>query len=92
MQKILRSYDEPDHHLVGCYDEEKLVGVVGLQVDGNHGVIKHIAVLEPYRNQGIGKSLITELLKRFHLKSLEAETDEEGRGFYEKCGFNCSPL
>lgn len=92
VEKILGSYDEPDHHLFGSYDGEKLVGMIGLQVDANHGVIKHIAVLDSYRNQEIGKTLITEALKRFHLNSLEAETDEEGRGFYEKCNFKCSPF
>jgi len=92
VQKILESYDEPDHHLLGSYDKEKLVGVIGLQVDGNHGIIKHIAVEDTYQKKGIGKTIVTEALKRFHLKSLEAETDEEGREFYEKCGFTITPF
>lgn len=89
VQEILGAYDESDHHLLGYYSENRLVGLIGLQVNESHGVIKHIAILKFYQNQGIGKALITEALNCFHLKSLEAETDEEGKGFYEKCDFNC---
>ena len=43
VQKILTSYDEPDHHLLGYYDKEKLVGFIGLYTNEDHGIIRHIA-------------------------------------------------
>ncbi len=92
VQKILESYDEPNHHLLGCYNEDKLVGVIGLQVDGNHGIIKHIAVLETYQKRRIGKALIREAITYLKIKTCEAETDEEGKGFYEKCDFTITPF
>ena len=87
VQEILISYDEPDHHLLGYYSEGKLVGLIGLQTHETHGIIKHIAVEEAYQKQGIGKTLITEAINDLGLKTCESETDEEGKGFYEKCGF-----
>ncbi len=92
IQKTLKSYNEHAHHFMGAYSEENLVGIVGLHIHETHGIIKHIAILESYQKQGIGKALITEVIKHFQLITCEVETDEEGRGFYEKCGFTCSPF
>ena len=90
VQKILASYAESDHYLLGYYSEGKLVGLIGLQTKETHGVIKHIAVLKSSQKQGIGKMLIMKAIKQFQLKVCKAETDEEGKGFYEKCGFTIS--
>jgi GNAT superfamily N-acetyltransferase len=89
VQQVLASYKKPDHHFLGYYNEEKLAGFIGLHINCSHGIIKHIAVLESYQTQGIGKVLITEAINLFHLNTCEAETDEVGKGFYEKCDFEC---
>lgn len=90
VHQILDAYDEPNHYLLGCYNEDKFVGLIGLQTKETHGIIKHVAVLKTYRNQGIGKALIIEAMSYLKLKTCEAETDEEGKGFYEKCNFECN--
>lgn len=89
VQHILLSYKESDHHLLGYYNEDRLIGLIGLQANETHGIIKHIAVLNSYQRQGIGKALIMAGLNQFQLTICEAHTDEEGKGFYEKCGFKC---
>lgn len=91
-QKTLDAYGEPDHHLLGGFNEANLIGLIGFQTRKTHGIIKHIAVLIPYQSQGIGKALITEAMSYLKLKTCEVETDEEGKGFYEKCNFECNPF
>ncbi len=71
---------------------KKVQKIIGLQIHKNHGIIKHIALLKAYQNQGIGKVLITQAIKDLSFKTCEIETDAEGKDFYEKCGFNCNPF
>lgn len=89
IQETLSAYQQPDHSLIGCRVDGKLVGILGAKMKDNMATIHHIAVLAAYRGQGIGKLLIQELLKRFAIGFLFAETDNEAVGFYEKCGFTC---
>lgn len=86
---VLTSYNVVDHHLIGGFIGSKLVSVIGLHVEDDRCIIKHIAVLEEHRNKGIGKQIIRYAAEFFSLQFLTAETDDEARGFYEKCGFSC---
>jgi ribosomal protein S18 acetylase RimI-like enzyme len=90
VKKILAIYEDPNHPLLGCFNEDNLIGLIGLQTKKTHGIITHIAVLNLYQNQGIGKTLITEAISCWKLATCEAETDEDGKGFYEKTGFTCT--
>lgn len=92
IQAIIASYKTLDHFLLGYYKKKKLLGLIGLQVKGDEGIIKHISVLKTHRTQGIGRMLISEAIKQFHLKSIESETDEEAVEFYLKCNFTISPF
>lgn len=90
VKKILATYDNPNNHLLGCFNEDNLIGLIGLQIRETHGIIKHIAVLKPYQKQGIGKALIKKTVNYWKLNTCEAETDEGEKGFYEKCNFECN--
>jgi ribosomal protein S18 acetylase RimI-like enzyme len=92
IREALNAYQRPDHSLLGCRVDGKLVGILGAKMKDNMATIQHIAVLAAYRRQGIGKLLIHELLKQFSIGFLFAETDTEAIGFYEKCGFTCKPF
>jgi len=89
VREALSAYQQLDHSLIGCRVDSKLVGILGAKTKDNMATIQHIAVLTAYRRQGIGKLLIQELLKRFAIGFLFAETDIEAVGFYEKCDFAC---
>ena len=66
---------------------------MGLKMEGpGKAIIQHLAVFKRYQNQGIGRALIQEAIKRFHLNLLKAETDEESVNFYRKCGFSTAPF
>ena len=86
---VITSYDVLGHHLIGGFISGQLIAVIGLYIEDGHGVIRHIAVHDGHRNQGIGMRIITYVLEFFSLQNLTAETDDEARRFYEKCGFSC---
>lgn len=93
VKKVLKQYSSPDYNLLGCFVEDKLIGIIGLQLkDQTKGIIQHIAILKPHQNKGMGRALIQEALNRFHLESLEAETDEESVKFYSKMAFTITPI
>ena len=92
IQETLRAYQRADHSLIGCRVDGKLVGILGAKMKDNMATIQHMAVLAAYRHQGIGKLLVEELLNRFAIGFVFAETDDEAVGFYRKCDFTCKPF
>ncbi|MFO2901772.1 GNAT family N-acetyltransferase, partial [Legionella pneumophila serogroup 1] len=89
MEQVLLSYTQSGQHLVGAFLKNDLVGVIGLHLEESFAIIRHIAVIEVYRNQGIGKNMLMYVLNHFSIQMLRAETDDEAYGFYQQCGFRC---
>ena len=58
---------DPDLFLVADCNGEVIGTVLG-GFDGRRGIVYHLAVSEPYREKGIGESLMTELEVRLHRK------------------------
>lgn len=77
-------------YLVSAWDDRQLVGIGNAISDGFLVVYyPHLLVHPDYQGQGIGKTLMEMLKKRyegFHMQILVA--DGEAIAFYEKCGFN----
>lgn len=66
------------------------VGTARLKLGDNFSKIERVCILKEYRNKGVGKVLIEELINYSHNKNiyeihLGAQT--QAMGFYEKCGF-----
>lgn len=53
------------HHLIGVFIGNDLVGIIGIHVNDRNGIVKHIAVLEEHRNQGIAKKMINHVVSYF---------------------------
>lgn len=63
-------------------------GLIGLRATGPGAAeITHIAVRPIWRGQGIGRSMVHELITREGLQELSAETDGEAAPFYRRLGF-----
>lgn len=86
---ILESYNYKNHCLIGAIINDKLVGAIGIKLNKNTATIKHISVLEEFRNQGIAKKLIQHVIEHFSLEIVTAETDKDAVGFYRSLGFKC---
>ncbi len=79
---------DPDLFLV-AENKGTIVGTVMGGFDGRRGLVYHLAVTEPYREQGIGSLLMTELEKRLSAKGclrcylLVTQDNETTIRFYE---------
>jgi amino-acid N-acetyltransferase len=81
------------HYFVVREDDGRVVGVAGLEVHGEYGLLRSVAVDEDYRGQGLAASLVEaamERARRVELRSVYLLTTG-ARGYFEKHGFADCP-
>jgi amino-acid N-acetyltransferase len=69
--------------------DNTLIGCIGLERHGDHGLLRSFAVVDGFRNQGIGRVLYNGILKyalQFHIKSLHLLTNTAAE-YFTKQGF-----
>lgn len=84
LQKTIKEYEvNPNHHLFLWRDDDVL-GAIGVKTDDDYAVIEHISVNPSFRNLGIGKKMITGIIKLYEeeFTIIPSEITEE---FYTKC-------
>ena len=75
------------------FDEDNISGIIVVQkIDREAYEIIDIDVDSDYRKQGIASKLIDYIIKKFKIKTLFVETDDDTVGFYGKYGFINSEL
>jgi GNAT superfamily N-acetyltransferase len=89
IKQILKSYNLKNHYIIGGFLDNKLVGIIGNEINNNSAIIKHLSVLSEFRNQSIGSKLIQYISNYFSLKIIKTETDEDAIMFYQTLGFKC---
>lgn len=73
--------------------DEKVVGVIIAGNDGRRGYIYHTAVNPDYRNQGIGRKLVDNVMIALEKEGINKvalvvfERNEVGNSFWENTGF-----
>jgi len=87
IQDVIRSYQAPNHEVVGAFLDDLLVGMIGIFYNSNLITIRHISIISDYQKCGIGKLLINEIKKKKN--PIIVETDAESVLFYKKLGFSC---
>jgi ribosomal protein S18 acetylase RimI-like enzyme len=95
MERVCAEYRTSiDRVLLGVEDEGgRLVGCIGLILGPEAAaVVKNIAVRPDRRGQGVGRALLSEVIARFGLTALVAETDANAVDFYRRCGFSVESL
>lgn len=84
---------------ISVFDEDKCIGI-GRIVGDNilKGMLTDIMVLKEYQGKGIGKLIVTSLIKELENKvengdcfQLEASPTANNREFYIKCGMKYKP-
>jgi ribosomal protein S18 acetylase RimI-like enzyme len=90
IETVLDSYHLDKRILIGCFLNERLVGVIGIESHRDTLKILHLSVRANLRNQGIGRELIIEAAKQLRPTLIYAETDGDSIGFYQKLGFICA--
>jgi GNAT superfamily N-acetyltransferase len=88
-------FDRSGETVLGCFDEDMLVAVGGLNIDPfagdpKTGRIRRIYVRREWRRKGIGRDLVTALIEEarrsFRFVRLRAENPDAAR-VYERLGF-----
>jgi ribosomal-protein-alanine N-acetyltransferase len=93
-EEYLRSLAESgsDSFLVGI-EENRVVGYVSALVRGKDAHVASIAVLKDYRRRGVGRALMSELIKSLklhHIRTVSLEVRNSNTSairFYEGLGF-----
>ncbi len=84
--------------LLGAFADGRLVGVGGLNIDpylslNDVGRVRHVYVLEGWRDKGLGRALVDRLLSEargvFNEVRLRTETGGAAN-FYIRCGFSAA--
>jgi GNAT superfamily N-acetyltransferase len=92
-------FDGPGETLMGGLDEGLLVAVGGLNLDPfagrpDMGRIRRVYVRESWRNQGVGRALMTALIEaaRAHFRCVRLRAENAGAArLYERMGFVATP-
>ncbi len=83
---------DPDLFLV-AEEDHRLIGTVIGGFDGRRGMIYHLAVMQEYRQRGVGAALMEEVERRLQKKGclkaylLLLPGNEEAAAFYEHRGW-----
>ncbi len=73
-----------------CEADGKVVGLVRGVYDGSRAIIHLLSVHPTYQGQGIGTTLVREIVKRFEKKgahTVSATVTDESLRFWQKVGF-----
>ena len=90
---IAEELDNPTSHFLVAIADNKAVGYIGVQEILGEAYITNIGVLQGYRRQGIGKSLLTEASDGAEKRDCEfitlevRESNAPAIGLYEMLGF-----
>lgn len=95
-----KSFNKEGELLLGAFDNDKLVGIAGINqdpylADPSIGRVRRFYISKDYRRKGVGKQLLTQIIEHgktnFTKLTLRTETDR-GAAFYEDSGFRKSEL
>lgn len=87
VQAIIENYLSSDEKKLYVYKQHNiLLGVIGIEFEADKVIVKHMAVKDTYRRQGIGSKLILFIASEYK-STIELEADDDAVGFYKKIGF-----
>jgi amino-acid N-acetyltransferase len=77
------------HYFVVREDDGRVVGVAGLEVHGEDGLLRSVAVEGDYRGQGLGAQLVAAVVERAERLSLHTVylLTTEARDYFARLGF-----
>lgn len=98
-KKLVESAIDGSMINISVFDNDKCIGVGRIVGDGAlKGMLTDIMVLKEYQNKGVGKLIVTSLIKELENMvkdgccfQLEASPTANNREFYIKCGLKYKP-
>ncbi len=89
---------DPDLFIVAETPEGEIIGAVMAGFDGRRGLIYHLAVAAPYRQQGIGRALMAEIERRLRAQGciraylMVVPGQDDVLAFYHNLGWEPLPV
>lgn len=88
-KKIDQFLNDNSIKIFACFNQDIIEGVIAIFfVEKNQIAIEGIAVDLSTRSNGIGSYMIKQVINKYNLLSVYAETDNDAVGFYQKNGFS----
>lgn len=84
--------------VISAWDGDVLIGLVNALSDGVMVAYVHYLLVRPdYQRRGLGRELLSRMLAEYEGCARKLlVTDDDGVGFYERCGFeaarDCTPM
>lgn len=79
-------------HFIVARNEDELIGCIGLEAHGKHGLLRSLAVIEDYRGNGVASILFDRLLE--HARRIGTQDiyllTTTAAGFFSKRGFQAT--
>lgn len=63
LQQTVKQYEIDEAWQLFLWKEEDIIGIIGIQLDGEEALLQHVSVNPSHRHQGIGKKMINEVSK-----------------------------
>jgi ribosomal protein S18 acetylase RimI-like enzyme len=89
LEEACAHYRSGEWAFIGWQEGEEILACAGAEKLNSDTIgIRSIAVAPPWRNRGLGRTLIDALAERAPwAERVVAETDDDAVGFYRRCGF-----
>ena len=88
-----RALTGPSSTVLGCFDDQTLIGTVMAGHDGHRGWVYYLAVAGHHRGNGVGKSLMAsaeDWLREqgaVKVQLMVRSTNQQATGFYDRLGY-----
>jgi len=93
VQDVFKQYQaDSTRKLFCCQLDGTIVGCIGVSLEQDKTVLRHIAVSRQHQWRGVGRFMIGAVFASLKLSCLEAETDHDAVDFYPHCGFTVTSL
>lgn len=87
-KKRMKSYaSDSSVKIYVCTEDGDQIGILVLQTSSAEAEIMGIAVSDRFRNWGVGRHMILQVMEQERFKCMKAQTDDDAIGFYRSCGF-----
>ncbi|AQQ53394.1 GNAT family N-acetyltransferase [Planococcus lenghuensis] len=78
LQKLIRIYEEkPEMQLYFWREGEDYIGLLGLEMEGDHVVVCHIAVNPSHRGEGLGQVMVEQIEQRVQPRKVKLTQETE---------------
>lgn len=79
--------------IFACLGDDQWQGMAVVRfLAADKAELEGIATAPHARGKGIGTFMVAQLMERYCLRELAAETDDDAVGFYRKAGFSVKPF